>query len=62
MTDEEYQAALVVIRPQVKAYVADIDSTRSLRAIQILICTMINNAGSLENLTAILAVLQANLG
>lgn len=62
MTDDEIEAAKTVQKTSIKAYVNSTDSTRALQAIQILISAMINNAGSLENLTAINATLYSILG
>lgn len=62
MTEEEIEAAKTVKKEAIKAYVNDPDPDRSLKAIKILLSAVINNAGSLENLTMINAVLDSNIG
>lgn len=59
MTDEEIEAAKTVKKNAIKVYINDPDPARALIAIQMLISALITNAGSLENLTALNAALDA---
>lgn len=62
-TDEEiYEAAKQVKKDSVKAYINSSDPAKALIAIQVLVSAMINNAGSLENLTLVEQALIARLG
>lgn len=62
MTDDEYAQALAVQKDAIKAYVNSSNPAKVIATIQILISAMINNAGSLENLTLIKGILDTNLG
>lgn len=68
MTDAEYQAALTVQKDAIKAYINSTDSSKRIATVQILLSTLITNAGSstpsdvLTNLTGIHAALDAALG
>lgn len=46
MTDEEYQAALVVQKNAIKAYITNADSVKRALTSQIILSTVINNAGN----------------
>lgn len=62
MTDQQIEDAKNAAKAAIKVYVNDTNSANALIAIQMLISAMITNAGSLENLTAIKAALDARFG
>lgn len=62
MTDEELATAMTNVKNSIKTRINDPDPAKALKAVQILISAMINNAGSLENLTALDSVLTQVLG
>lgn len=62
MTDEEIEAAKTVKKNAIKVYINDSDPTRALIAVQILLSAVVNNAGSLDNLTLLNTALDARLG
>lgn len=59
MTDEELEASKTAKKNAIKVYINDPDPAKSLAAIQMLLSAVINNAGSLENLTMLNAALDA---
>lgn len=59
MTDEEIEAAKTEKKTAIKVYINDPDPAKALIAIQMLLSAVVNNAGSLENLTMIQAALDA---
>lgn len=62
MTDEEIEAAKTVKKNAIRIYINDPDPARALLAIQILLSGVVMNAGSLENLTLLNAMLDTRLG